>query len=351
MNTATKRPESLGGSGGGGRRLSAAFDTVDTLPALSETVSRISRPRGRQGVTTTDLAEAIESDAAVTIAVMRAANNTGRPRGSIAGEPSAIEALGPERTHQVVGELETYQLFQSAGAWGQLAERFRRHAVATRHAAERVAELGGVPRSDELVATALMHDVGQLVLTRLYPGYATLVDDRSLTPEERAKRDRRELGIDHTLVGGVLARRWGLPSLIASAIERHHSEQAAGMTAALRLGDLIAHHSQGELVSGRAMEAMALACGLRNERLTQIIYEFPHTRAPRKRRAEPCPLSKCEIDALRGLAEGKVYKRSRPRWASRQARCGPTCTTSTARSARRIERKRCSWPVSAIGSR
>ncbi len=194
MNTATKRPESLGGSGGGGRRLSAAFDTVDTLPALSETVSRISRPRGRQGVTTTDLAEAIESDAAVTIAVMRAANNTGRPRGSIAGEPSAIEALGPERTHQVVGELETYQLFQSAGAWGQLAERFRRHAVATRHAAERVAELGGVPRSDELVATALMHDVGQLVLTRLYPGYAALVDDRSLTPEERAKRERRELG-------------------------------------------------------------------------------------------------------------------------------------------------------------
>ncbi len=123
------------------------------------------------------------------------------------------------------------------------------------------------------------------------------------------------------------------------------------MTAALRLGDLIAHHSQGELVSGRAMEAMALACGLRNERLTQIIYEFPHTRAPRKRRAEPCPLSKREIDALRGLAEGKVYKRSRPRWAYRQARCGPTCTTSTARSARRIERKRCSWPVSAIGSR
>ena len=30
--------------------------------------------------------------------------------------------------------------------------------------------------------------------------------------------------------------------------------------------------------------------------------------APRQRRGEPCPLSRREIDALRGLAEGKVYK-------------------------------------------
>jgi DNA-binding NarL/FixJ family response regulator len=56
------------------------------------------------------------------------------------------------------------------------------------------------------------------------------------------------------------------------------------------------------------MEAMARANGLSSERLTQIIYEFPHARAPRKRRSEPCPLSKREVDALRGLAEGKVYK-------------------------------------------
>ena len=37
-------------------------------------------------------------------------------------------------------------------------------------------------------------------------------------------RERRELGVDHALVGGVLARRWGLPNRLASAIERHHSD-------------------------------------------------------------------------------------------------------------------------------
>ena len=39
------------------------------------------------------------------------------------------------------------------------------------------------------------------------------------------------------------------------------------------------------------------------------MYEFPHSaRTKRRRSPEPCPLSARELDALRGLAEGKVYK-------------------------------------------
>ena len=35
---------------------------------------------------------------------------------------------------------------------------------------------------------------------------------------------------------------------------------------------------------------------------------FPTRRGARPRASEPCPLSVREVDALRGLAEGKVYK-------------------------------------------
>jgi len=294
--------------GKGGHRLSTAFDAVNTLPALSETVTRVSKLTSKEGASEGELVELVESDAAVAIAVMRAANNGGGPRGRISNVPDAVEALTPAGIRAVAGQLETYDLFQSVGNWERLPERFRRHAVATRHASERVAELGDVPGRDELAAAALLHDIGQLVLMRLYPGYDELLADRALTPEERTQRERRELGIDHTLVGGVLARRWGLPSVIASAIERHHSDEATGLAAAVRLGDMVVHHSQGELVSGEAMAAMAEASDLAPDRLKQIVYEFPHAAAPRQRRGEPCPLSKREVDALRGLAEGKVYK-------------------------------------------
>ncbi len=295
-------------SGKGGQRLSAAFEAVNTLPALGETVQRVSKLTAKEGATTSEIAELVESDTAVAIAVMRAANNGGGPRGRISSVPDAVEALTPAGIRAVAGQLDTYEFFQSVGNWERLPERFRRHAVAVRHGSERIAELGNMDNRDELATAALLHDIGQLVLMRLYPAYDRILDDRAVTPEERAQGERRELGIDHTLVGGVLARRWGLPNAIASAIERHHSEEATGHAAAIRLGDLIVHHSQGDVVSGEEMSAMADACGLGDDRLRQIVYEFPHSSAPRQRRGEPCPLSKREIDALRGLAGGKVYK-------------------------------------------
>ena len=67
------------------------------------------------------------------------------------------------------------------------------------------------PQRDELAVAALLHDVGRLVLAELY-GYEQAFRGPGETPEERARRERRELGIDHALVGAVLVRRWGLPA-------------------------------------------------------------------------------------------------------------------------------------------
>jgi putative nucleotidyltransferase with HDIG domain len=295
-------------TGRGGHRLADAFDAVDTFPALSDTVERVGELASRKGASVTDVADLVESDTAVAIAVMRAANNGGGPRERVSNVPDAVEALTPERVHAIVVELETCDLFSASAAWERLPDRFRRHAVATRHAAERIAELGEISGRDELAVVALLHDIGQLVMTRLYPSYEQILDTRTSTPEDRAQRERRELGIDHTLVGGVLARRWGLPSVIASGIERHHSDGAEGLAAAIRLADMVVHHSHGNLVSGEAMNATAAACGVDPERLRQIVFEFPHTKVTRQRREEPCPLSRRETEALRGLAEGKVYK-------------------------------------------
>lgn len=300
--------QSARGRGGGGHRLSAAFEALNTFPALSMSVDRLVKLTSSEGASSGDIADAVEADAAIAIAVMRAANNGGSPQGGVPTLIEAVEALTPAGVRAVAGQLSTYEAFHAVGNWNRVPERFRRHAVATRHAAERVAELGEVPSPEELSTAATLHDVGQLVLLRLHPEYPQIHDDHGVTPEERNQTERRDLGIDHTLVGGVLARRWGLPPTIAGAIERHHSDGAEGVAAAVRLADMIVHHSIGDAVDGEAMLQMGTECGLSRERLMQIVYEFPHSGASKQRRAEPCPLSKRELDALRGLAEGRVYK-------------------------------------------
>ena len=310
MSEATKTKKSESGdrrAGVGGRRLADAFDAVTEMPALSEARRRLIGLCERQAPSPGDVAEAIEADTAIAIAVMRAANNGEGPSGRTGGVREAVEYLEPGGVATLAGDLTTYDVLEQPGPASGRHERFRRHGVAVRIGAERIGELARLPQRDELAVAALLHDVGKLVLAELY-GSEQTVEQRRESPEERARRERRELGIDHALVGAVLVRRWGLPPIVASAVERHHSTDATGHAAAIRLADLVVHHAAGDPVSADSMREAATALEIDSDGLNALLFEFPHVGERRRRATEPCPLSMREIDALRGLAEGKVYK-------------------------------------------
>jgi putative nucleotidyltransferase with HDIG domain len=301
------RPLAARGMGRGGRRLAEAFAAVEGLPALAESRGRLERALSKSGASLDEIAEAVESDAALAIAVLRAASSVNGSPPRLGGVPDAIETLTPVGVGAAADSVQTYEFFESAGPWQVEPERFRRHSVATRHAAERIAELVRLPNPDEIALAALLHDVGRLVLMQLYPGYGDLLA-AGATPEQRLQAERRELGVDHALVGGVLVRRWGLAPGIGAAIERHHADDATGAAAAIGLADLIAHHSQGEAISPERLSVLGSSCELAPERVRSLLYEFPYVSRTRRRSSEPCPLSGRELDALRGLADGKVYK-------------------------------------------
>ena len=295
------------GGGQGGRRLAGAFDSVSRLPALAESCRRLLRASERETSSPGELTQAVESDVALTIAVMRAAGNAADAGAGTGGVEQAIEGLGPAGVREIVASIDTYDPLESPNAQTVRYERFRRHAVATRHAADRIGELARLGERDELAVAAIVHDVGRLVLSDMYGQFEKL-DDRRMAPDARVRCERRELGIDHALVGAVLVRRWGFPRRVVTAVEQHHTSRAGGHAAAIRLADLIVHHAHGDAAPVDAMVDAASRLGLERGRLMSLLYEFPHTAPERRRGSDPCPLSVREVDALRGLAEGKVYK-------------------------------------------
>jgi putative nucleotidyltransferase with HDIG domain len=295
-------------SGGqGGKRLAAAFDAVSAIPALAEARARLLRGADASAPSGDEIAAAIESDASLAIQVMRAANNGGGPHGRTRGVRQAVDVLSVERIRDIVDRMDTYDPFEHPGVLADRHERFRRHAVATRHATERIADLARLADRDELAVAALLHDVGKLVLAELHGPFEETADERA-TPDERIRRERRELGIDHALVGAVLVRRWALAPTVAASIERHHSPKATGHAAAIRLADLIVHYASGDPVPPDAIVGAAEQLGIERQSIAPLLYEFPHSGAALKRNTDPCPLSDREVDALRGLADGKVYK-------------------------------------------
>jgi len=293
---------------GHGRRLTMAFEALEAFPALAESRDRLIAVVSKEHVATADIVTAVESDVALIIAVLRLANQAQGGRGRVDTVVAAVELLTPQTVQGLAGRVRTFDFFERSSVWEAAPERFRLHALATQHAADRIAAEVGFEHRDRLTATSLLHDIGKLVLLHAYPGYPSQVHRGARTPEDRIHQERRELGVDHALVGGVLARRWGLPATIAMAIERHHNPEVEGEAAFVRLADMLAHYEQGAPVSPAEMLRTARAVGLGPAELRRVMYELPSAPSQRRRHIDPCPLSGRELGVLQRLAEGKVYK-------------------------------------------
>ena len=309
----SKTPASAAGSfgrqnEGHGRRLTAAFDALEAFPALAESRNRVLRLVREDRTSVGEVVAAVESDVAMLVTVLRVANRmASKKKGKVACVPDAVALLTPEGVEQLASRIRVFDFFERIPGWEFAPEQFRLHAVAAQAAADRLARELDYPKRDELLTAALLHDIGKLVLLHAYPAYPAQIHGQAKTPEERVHRERRELGVDHALVGGVLARRWGLPNSLAAAIERHHSDDADGAAAMVRLADMLAHYGHGQAVDPKALLKAARALSLTPEMLRSMMYELPSA-GGQKRHVDPCPLSKREVDVLKKLAEGKVYK-------------------------------------------
>ena len=294
---------------GHGRRLTAAFDALEAFPALAESRNRLLKLVSAERVSSSDIVGAVESDVALLVSVLRLANQVeGRARGRVESAVQAVELLSPDAVQALATRARTFDFFERSAVWDAAPERFRLHGVSTQRAADRLAAEVDYAHRDRLMVTALLHDIGKLVLMHAYPGYPEKVHEGARTPEERVLKERRELGVDHALVGGVLARRWGLPKSIASVIERHHADDATEEAAFVRLADMLAHYAQGSSVSPTELLRTARTIGIGPTELRTVMYDLPYPSSQRIRAVDPCPLSNRELDVLKRLAEGKVYK-------------------------------------------
>ena len=294
---------------GHGRRLTRAIEALEVFPALLESRDRLLQLVGASQPSTSEMVGTVECDPALAISVLRLANRRSHPRGGkVVSIREGVEVLGPAAVETMATHADVFDFFERTPTWDLAPDRFRLHGLAVQRAADRIArEVDHADRDGVLVAS-LLHDVGKLVLVQAYPGYPEQVHGDARTAEERIRAERRQLGVDHALVGGVLARRWELPGRLASIIERHHSDEAHADAAIVRLADMVAAYVGDQPVDPKRMLSVARGLGLTPSGLRSILYELPFGNATERRHVDPCPLSSRELEILKRLAEGKVYK-------------------------------------------
>ena len=231
---------------GHGKRLTAAFEALELFPALAESRNRVLALVSEERPSTGDVVQAIESDVALVIAVLRLANSAESvKRGQVESIVGAVELLSPEAVQGLVMRTEVFEFFERGKAWDAAPERFRLHAVSVQRAADRLAAAAGYNHRDRLLVTSLLHDVGKLVLMHAYPGYPKQVHGPARTPEERLHYERRELGVDHALVGDLLVHHAlgeALEDLELATGERARLDRPRALLR--RVGKVVEHRAQ-----------------------------------------------------------------------------------------------------------
>jgi putative nucleotidyltransferase with HDIG domain len=289
-----------------GQRLLAAFKQFDTFPALRKSRDAMLEAAAGPAPAENDVISTAESDPAIAIAVLRAAtsNNAG---GQFTGIPDAVAALSPAELTDTAGRLAVFDFFERSRTWSEVADRFRVHARMTQAATEQVRRaLGLGPRPDLLLA-ALLHDIGKLLLVHTYDGYGAIWNARP-APDAGVALERAELGFDHAAAGGVLARRLGLANSLAGIIEHHHSDDAVGDAAIIRLADMLAHYASADAVDPAALSAAGRAVGLSDDELVDALEALPGTGPGDASSSTPSPLTARETEMVQKLADGKLYK-------------------------------------------
>jgi len=163
-----RRFERAGSASAHAKRLVAAFEALENLPALGHTRDRLLSLLDDPHASSQETVLTIESDVALAIAVLRAGDPEGTERR--ANVADCVERIGAGLRH-LVERMPTYDFFERSNALTVELGRLRLHALATQAAVQRICNELQRPVSAQAAVAALLHDIGKLVLDQAAAQY------------------------------------------------------------------------------------------------------------------------------------------------------------------------------------
>jgi putative nucleotidyltransferase with HDIG domain len=183
-----------------------------------------------------EVVEVVRLDPVLTGRVLGAANSASAAGvKKILTVDDAVRRIGPRAIAGIaiaagVRDRMSMPLPQFGLAEGELW----RHSVAALLAAEQASSHFHIPPSVAASTTALLHDVGKLLLARFLDADTVAYIRVAATESGLSAREaeREVLNISHGELGALVAAHWGLPEEIVCTTQHHHD--LANAPAALR---------------------------------------------------------------------------------------------------------------------
>lgn len=215
-----------------------------TLPEVATKILNLTQ---EEDVDVRNLANLIETDAPLTIKILKVANSAIYGlRSPVASITQAIITIGLNRLANIVMGISVFSHFmvRSNPEAKQILEKFWWHSASTGVVAKSLVEKIDKNFKELEFIGGLLHDFGKMLMMQFdFRSYQKVID---LIKNENfldIEAERKIFGVHHLEVGDHIARHWKLPTSLINAIGKHSKMVALNqdheLVAIIRFADLL----------------------------------------------------------------------------------------------------------------
>lgn len=229
-------------------KASVIVEAIEDLPPMPRVVTKALELLGDPDSSLKNLAEALNKDPALVARIIRVSNSALYSRGErITNLNVALSRLGQKAVRSVVLITSANFVFSSVKqSSAMFAQNLWLHSMECGLAARCAARAVGYQDPEAAMAAGVLHDIGKLaILLRLPEQYPVIRKRQAMAQIVSAEAEKQILGFDHSMIGEMLLKKWGLPESLVRCAKHHHkpfqAEEDSLLVHIVAYGNVLSH--------------------------------------------------------------------------------------------------------------
>lgn len=197
------------------------IQNIDTLPTLPGILKKLSRLLDKPNVSLTEIGAFVSNDPVIAAKILKMVNSAIYGfSGRISSVKQAVILLGLNVIKGLLLSVSIFELMQDTmvGLW--------EHSMGCSVAARLIAQRIGLKDTEEIAVSALLHDIGKVILILQYPErYAYAMEEAQKRKVVICLTEEDVFPVTHAEAGGWITERWRFPKSLTEVIKCHHKPQ------------------------------------------------------------------------------------------------------------------------------
>ena len=205
------------------------LNKIKEIPTLPTIVFELNQHLEDPDTSIVNVSETIEKDQAMALKILKLVNSAFYGlKSRVSDIKNAVVLLGFNAVRNAIVSVSVINALPKCVLSHDFEmDAFWRHSLAVAVTSKNISQKAGLEAPDNCFVGGLLHDVGKVIMAQYFPemfvNVWTRMQNESVSFHEAEKK---ELPVDHAMVGSHLAERWALPKGLIEAIQWHQNYQS-----------------------------------------------------------------------------------------------------------------------------